>query len=778
MRKIIQRIQSRLGVRVIFRIAFIAVVIVFLFILLIVNQANKQVTTATKEQIRVIAKQYSLLVRSEVNNYFQIIQFLQQTFENVDSIPSNRRRAYLSSVLKNILENKNDLLATWATLEVYGIDSLANTFKNRVGSTALGNFNYLFYNQNSRVVLSSYVENNPGQVFSGEIYETIRNLKLSIITEPDLFSYTTKAEDLVWRIRVASPVVRKKTFAGVVGIDVRLDKIVDIVTEPTPWPNSFVFLVNQEGKIVAHRDKKLIGKTAEQAGLGTIGSFIGKSGSKRVIQDVELILQPLNINVLTSIQLGNTEQYWYLGMIVPTFVINKQRAELIHFSLWLGILGLLVIIFLSYIIINRVIKPLQSVTRVLSDLSFGKINNEELSINSRDEIGLLAKGVDELNKGMREMALFASEIGKGNLQIEYTPRCEQDALGNALLEMRDNLVKLRKNEEEQRKIDEKNRWISEGINRLGEILRQYNQNIQELTYEVLRYFVDYLEVVQGGIYIKNDDDPLNVTYDLTAAVAFGRQKLLSAKIKPEEGLVGRCAAEEEMIYLTDLPEGYPMIRSGLGGATPDTTIVVPLKANGEVLGVVELMSFGSLEDRKIELLQKAAEDMATTISNVRINTKTQKLLEQSQQQSELLAAKEEEMRQTLEEMQATKEEAESRFEQISSLVSALNQVAMVAEFDPFGYITNINDNFLRLLGVNREQMIGRKQGMFDKNLDLKENERMWYRLRSGETVNVTQKIDTGFKTIILSETYVPIKNAAGNVVKVINIATDVTKYQN
>ena len=101
----------------------------------------------------------------------------------------------------------------------------------------------------------------------------------------------------------------------------------------------------------------------------------------------------------------------------------------------------------------------------------------------------------------------------------------------------------------------------------------------------------------------------------------------------------------------------------------------------------------------------------------------------------------------------------------------------MAEFDPEGHITEINENFLRLLGVNRQQMMGRKQGSLEKGIDRIENDAMWRKLRQGQTIVKTQRVDTGYKTILLSETYVPIKDGHGKVAKVINLATDITHTQ-
>jgi PAS domain S-box-containing protein len=84
--------------------------------------------------------------------------------------------------------------------------------------------------------------------------------------------------------------------------------------------------------------------------------------------------------------------------------------------------------------------------------------------------------------------------------------------------------------------------------------------------------------------------------------------------------------------------------------------LVPAILNDEVFGIIELVSFNKFEPYQIAFIEKIGESIASTISNARVNDRTNKLLEQSKQQAEELAAQEEEMRQNLEELQATQEE--------------------------------------------------------------------------------------------------------------------------
>jgi PAS domain S-box-containing protein len=158
------------------------------------------------------------------------------------------------------------------------------------------------------------------------------------------------------------------------------------------------------------------------------------------------------------------------------------------------------------------------------------------------------------------------------------------------------------------------------------------------------------------LFILNEDTENKKFLELVACYAFERKKYLTREIAPGDGLVGQCYLEGERIYLLDVPSEYISITSGLGGATPNALLIVPMKVNDLTYGVIELASFNKYEEYEIGLVEKLAESIASTISNVRVNDTTRLLLERTQQQAEEMKSQEEEIRQNMEELEATQEE--------------------------------------------------------------------------------------------------------------------------
>lgn len=398
-------------------------------------------------------------------------------------------------------------------------------------------------------------------------------------------------------------------------------------------------------------------KIDEQIGLSPDTGFRGtlRDAIHKVEDEVNLMARKLRENIKES----------------------TQEAYVFLFTSIIAIAA--VIITLLLLTSSSVIRPIERLNELINTLAHGGLP-KYIVTEGKGRIAEMTSGVKMLVERLRETTRFSLAIGQAEFDYEFTPLSDKDDLANALLEMRDNL-KSANEEAQRRKIeDEYRNWASQGIALFSDLMRQQTNDLQALGYAVISKLVDYTDSVQGGLFMLNEEDESHPYIEMMGCYAYDRQKYFTKHIEFGEGLIGRCVQEGKSIYMTDIPEGYTHITSGLGKATPGSLLIVPLKVNEKVYGVVELASFNVFADYQIELVEKVGENIAATLSSVKINVRTSELLERTRQQAEEMAAQEEEMRQNMEELQATQEESERQKEALQlRLQEAEKQVERLRE---------------------------------------------------------------------------------------------------
>jgi len=285
---------------------------------------------------------------------------------------------------------------------------------------------------------------------------------------------------------------------------------------------------------------------------------------------------------------------------------------------------------------------------------------------------------------------FTDNLRSGNTNLDITQVASNDVLGKALIDLRNNLKKSKDDEAIRRKEDAQRNWAAEGLAQFGEILRNDNNDIEVLSYNIISNLVKYLNANQGGVFIINENEEGDKHFDMTACYAYERKKFANKQLEWGEGLVGTCAMEQETIFMTEVPDKYVEITSGLGHANPRSILIVPLKINDEIHGVIELASFSVLEKFEIDFVEKISESIASTISTVKINIQTAKLLKDSQEQAKILAEQDEQMRQNVEELRATQEEVRRQSIEFENFTNSVNHSLIRAEYDVNGYIIYAN----------------------------------------------------------------------------------------
>ncbi len=325
-------------------------------------------------------------------------------------------------------------------------------------------------------------------------------------------------------------------------------------------------------------------------------------------------------------------------------------------------IGLFLVIFYS----NLLTRAIKEIKRSMVSLAEGHFP-EKMTIRTRDELGQTKIALNNLIERIRTATRFADALGNGKLNEKYDEKFNDDVLAKSIITLKD---KLKEAEKEQGKIN----WTNEGIAHFNEILKHEQDDVDLLGQKIIRNLIEYLNANQGALFLlKAEGEQEQEFLERVATYAFNRKKFVRQRIYLGDNLLWQSVLERKSIFLKSVPQGYPQIVSGLGGATPESVLIVPLKVRDEVVGVLELASFEVWQDYQIAFVEKLSETFANVLYNKMINEQTHHLLNESQKKTEILTAQEEELRQNSEELRATQEELNRQKDSMQEEIERLRE---------------------------------------------------------------------------------------------------------
>ncbi len=329
--------------------------------------------------------------------------------------------------------------------------------------------------------------------------------------------------------------------------------------------------------------------------------------------------------------------------------ISFQNVIFLVLSAFIFIALITLLIFAANFLIRYVISDIEKIAQQSEKFATGEIPAPIYT--QTQELNTIAEHFGLLGRNLNAIKKYALSVGEGNFNAEMRAFEGKGNFGESVTAMREGLLKV----SEQ---DRVRSWTNIGLALFGDILRRESTNIEKLSEELVAKLVRYTEINQSGIFILSDkkNEIKEEFMELSACYAYDKKKFMERQIMKGQSLVGRVWKEGKSIYLTEIPNNYIEIRTGLGGANPRFLFIVPLKLNDEVQGVLELASFSDIEPYKRDFILQVADNIAATFASIKINRRTQLLLDESRSTTAQMREQEEESRQNMEELQATQEE--------------------------------------------------------------------------------------------------------------------------
>lgn len=126
---------------------------------------------------------------------------------------------------------------------------------------------------------------------------------------------------------------------------------------------------------------------------------------------------------------------------------------------------------------------------------------------------------------------------------------------------------------------------------------------KEFFEKLLKNLAEKYNIVQGIVFLKDKKDK---KYKKAATYAFYKEEE-AREFEEEIGISGQVAANRELLNISELPDKYLTVLSGLGSSSPNHLIIFPILFKNKSIGVIEIATFTKINKHNEEILMNFTE---------------------------------------------------------------------------------------------------------------------------------------------------------------------------
>ncbi len=267
----------------------------------------------------------------------------------------------------------------------------------------------------------------------------------------------------------------------------------------------------------------------------------------------------------------------------------------------------------------------------------------------------LTDNVNELAANLTTQVRAIAEVAIAVTKGDLTQSIAVAAQGEVAV-LKDNINQMIANLRETTRKNTEQDWLKTNLAKFTRML-QGQRDLLTVSKLILSELAPLVSAQHGVFYLVEEGtrdrsqgagpNPAQSSYlKLLSTYAYRERKRLANRFQLGEGLVGQCALEKERILLTEVPDNYVKISSGLGEAVPFNVVVLPVLFEGQVTAVIELASFRSFSEIHLSFFDQLTESIAIVLNTIAASMRTEELLKQSQSLAEELQTQQAELRET------------------------------------------------------------------------------------------------------------------------------------
>ncbi len=188
------------------------------------------------------------------------------------------------------------------------------------------------------------------------------------------------------------PIYKSGTFIGLLGMDIPLDTIVELVSSIHVYDTGFACLLNADGTVIYHPELQM---------GSTLGSSVDGEIFKRDTSEGMLIRYKSSTGVDRQMSFTTLSTGMKLVVVAPVAEINASSRMLTNATLPIAITVVGVIALLGFLVMGRLTDPLKRLTAASQRLADADYD-VELDYKSNDEVGALTTAFRKMRDQIQE----------------------------------------------------------------------------------------------------------------------------------------------------------------------------------------------------------------------------------------------------------------------------------------------------------------------------------------------------------------------------------------
>lgn len=358
------------------------------------------------EEAKQVAKAYSIEIEDTLLMSKASLESIRETliFAKEDN---NLGRDDVIKLLKSTLSNNDSILGIYTVWEKDAFDNKDKNYKNKEGSDETGRFIPYAVRKDNNIALERCEDFE--KEGTGNYFLVPKKTKEAFLSEPYKYNFSGEEKSIV---SLSIPIIVDKEFVGVLGVDLELSKIENIVNEAKPM-GGFASIITDKGTIIADsNDKDIIGKNLSEV-EPDYKNILEKLKEDKIFETLS-VDPKINEEVLSAyapMKLKGINSSWAFLANVPEKNYKAEYNKLFKILVSVNIIIVSLMILAVFFIVRKMIKPVTIAANYLEKLGDADFTEDvpKVLLNKSDEIGVLGKSLEKMRKNISDLVIGVKE---------------------------------------------------------------------------------------------------------------------------------------------------------------------------------------------------------------------------------------------------------------------------------------------------------------------------------------------------------------------------------